>query len=275
MTLITSPDNPRISKLQRLHTTRGRKKSGFFLIEGPLLLEALLDAHIVPHEVYYQPELLRRTAKGQLLLDRLPQELADSQLIAISEQVLTAISDVQTAQGVVSVLPLTAFQAELVQARRTTAERPALLILDNLADPGNMGTILRTALAADVAMVLLTPDCVDCFNPKVVRAAAGAHLALPIATDVAWTTIAERVMAHSPSKILLAEANSPLMYFAENLSQPFTLIIGNEAHGPSPDARALATQTITIPLANRVESLNAAMATGIILYEAVRQRYAK
>jgi len=275
MTLITSPDNPRVSKLQRLHTARGRKKSGLFLMEGPLLLEALLDAHILPQEVYYQPELLRRTAKGQLLLDRLPQALADSQLTAVSEQVLTAISDVQTAQGVVSVLPLAAFQPELVQARRAQAERPALLILDDLADPGNMGTILRTALAADVAMVMLTPDCVDCFNPKVIRAAAGAHLGLPIATDLAWTTIAERVMAHSPGKVLLAEASSPHMYFAENLSQPFTLIIGNEAHGPSSYAGALATHTITIPLANHVESLNAAMATGIILYEAVRQHYCK
>jgi TrmH family RNA methyltransferase len=273
MTLITSPDNPRISKLQRLHTTRGRKKSGLFLMEGPLLLSALLDAHIVPDEVYYQPELLKRTAKGQYLLERLLEKLAAPQLVAVSEPVLTAISDVQTAQGVVSVLPLAAFQAELVQARQSPAERPALLVLDNLADPGNMGTILRTALAADVAMVLLTPDCVDCFNPKVVRAAAGAHIGLPIATNVAWSTVAEHVMAHSQGRVLLAEAHSPHMYFAENLSQPFTLIIGNEAHGPSSEARALATRTISIPLANHVESLNAAMATGIVLYEAVRQRY--
>src|SRR5205823_10723189 len=105
-------------------------------------------------------------------------------LVEVSERVIESLGEVQTSQGVVSVLSLGAFQPELVRARRSNALRPVLLILDGLADPGNMGTILRTALAADVAEVLLTPNCVDCFNPKVVRAATGAHIALPVATNV-------------------------------------------------------------------------------------------
>jgi TrmH family RNA methyltransferase len=148
-----------------------------------------------------------------------------------------------------------------------------LLILDELADPGNMGTILRTALAADVAEVLLTPGCVDCFSPKVVRAAAGAHIALPLATDLSWETIAERINSHcrEERRVLLAEAESSHLYYQQDLRRPFALIVGNEAHGPSPEARGLASLAISIPLANGVESLNAAMAAGIILYEAVRQ----
>jgi RNA methyltransferase, TrmH family len=277
MALISSPSNPRISRLQTLHTTRGRKKSAQFLMEGLNLLEALLDAHVFPQEVYYQPAFLQRTARGKALLDRLLQtpELS-SVLVEVSERVIEAISDVQTAQGVVSVLPLTAFDVDRVRQvrmQRSIKMRPVLLILDDLADPGNMGTILRTALAADVDMVLLTAGCVDYFSPKVVRAAAGAHVALPVEANLSWSVIGERVASHCPAapRVLLAGADSEQLYYAQDLITPFALIIGNEAHGPSREARAHATQTIAIPLANGVESLNAAMATGIILYEAQRQ----
>jgi TrmH family RNA methyltransferase len=275
MTIITSPSNPRISKLRELHTTRGRKKSGLFLMEGPHLLTALLDAQVVPHEVYYQPELLQRTANGRSLLNRLlyAASLTPEQLIEVSERVIESLGETQTSQGIVGVLSLDTFQPELVRARRPTASRTALLILDELADPGNMGTILRTALAADVAEVLLTPECVDCFSPKVIRAASGAHIALPIEMDLAWDAIAEKIIIHCKGerRVFLAEAGSPHLYFAQDLKRPFALIIGNEAHGPSQEARKLATLPIAIPLANGVESLNAAMATGIVLFEAIRQ----
>ena len=275
--LITSPHNPRISKLQDLYTRRGRKKSGLFLMEGPHLLEVLLDAGIAPREVYFQPELLQRTVKGRVLLERLVHSagLSDDQLIEVSERVMDVLSDAQTAQGVVSVLPLDVFSPARIYAKRLPAHRPVLLILDNLADPGNMGTILRTALAADVHGVLLTANCVDYYNPKVLRAAAGAHVALPIETNLTWEAIAEKVASHCASnpRVLLAEAGSPHVYYEQDLVTPFALITGNEAQGPSPEARALATLTVSIPLANDVESLNAAMAAGIILYEAVRQRH--
>lgn len=287
MTPITSPSNPRITKVRTLHTTHGRKKNGLFLMEGPNLFEALLAAQIVPHEVYYQPELLRRTLRGASLLDRLLQPPggerlpapSDDRLIEVSERVIESISETQTSQGIVCVLPLNALDFARIQARRMQAYRPALLILDALTDPGNMGTILRTALAADVESVLLTPDCVDYYSPKVLRAAAGAHLMLPVETDLSWPAIGERVAAHCRAPfgsdqvphVLLAEAGSPSRYYDLDLTKPFALIIGNEAHGPSQAAHALATHSISIPLACGVESLNAAMATGIILYEAVRQ----
>lgn len=275
MTLITSPSNPRISKLHTLHTSRGRKKSGFFLMEGPRLLEALLDAELWPHEIYYQPALLQRTANGATLLDRLLRttDIAADRLIEVSERVIEAIGDVQTSQGVVCVLSQDLFKPSHIQVRRVTKQRPVLLVLDDIADPGNMGTILRTALAADIDEVLLTPDCVDYDSPKVVRAAAGAHIALPVETEMAWTAIAQRVIVHCgpDRRVLLAEAGSQHMYYEQDFTRPCVLIVGNEAHGPSREARELATSSISIPLSNGVESLNVAMATGIILYEAVRQ----
>jgi TrmH family RNA methyltransferase len=275
MTIITSPSNPRITKLHTLHSARGRKKSGLFLLEGLNLLEALLDAQMQPEEVYYEPTLLQRTPKGSALLQRLlhASNLEEARLIEVSERVIEAIGETQTSQGVVCVLPLNAFDPERIRLRRSHTERPALLILDDLADPGNMGTILRTALAADVERVLLTSNCVDYYSPKVVRAAAGAHMSLPVETDLAWDSIRARIHSHCGQvpHVLLAEAGSDQMYYQQDLTHPFALIIGNEAHGPSPEARTLATQSISIPLATGVDSLNAAMATGIILYEGVRQ----
>ncbi len=277
MALITSPSNPRITKVQTLHTTRGRKKSGLFFMEGPNLLETLFVAQIMPYEIYYQPALLQRTARGAALLEQLLQmssTVSPHCLIEVSERVIEALSQTQTSQGVVCVLPLNALDPARMQARRIPAYRPAMLILDALTDPGNMGTILRTALAADVERVLLTPDCVDYYSPKVLRAAAGAHLLLPVETDVSWAAMRQRIVVHCGQhpRVLLAEAGSPSLYYDVDLTQPFALIIGNEAHGPSHEAHALATHSISIPLADGIESLNAAMASGILLYEALRQR---
>jgi TrmH family RNA methyltransferase len=274
MTLITSPRNSRISRLRDLHTARGRKKSGLFLMEGIHLLEALLDAGIVPQEVYYQAEVLQHSAKGRALFARLVDSgISQERLVEVNERVMQALGDVQTTSGVVSVLPLELFKGERLRARRPAVKRPFLLILDDIADPGNMGTLLRTALAADVESVLLTSNCVDCYSPKVVRAAAGAHVVLPIEADLSWQAIAEKVARHcgKAARVLLAEAGGTLVYYEQDLTLPFALIIGNEAHGSSQEARSLATLAVSIPLANGVESLNAAMAAGIVLFEAVRQ----
>jgi TrmH family RNA methyltransferase len=270
--MITSPHNPRIRQILDLHTPKGRKSRGLFLMEGPHLLLALLHSAVMPREVYYSPELLRRTTEGAALLK--PLSRTQIPLIEVSERVIEALGETQTSQGIVSVLSLNEFAPARLKTRRSPSQRPALLILDRISDPGNMGTILRTALAADVDEVCVTSSSVDCYNPKVVRAAAGAHIALPISTNLSWPAIAETISRHCANtpRVLLAEAASASMYYEQDFTTSFALIIGNEAQGPSLEARALATQTISIPLANGVESLNAAMATGIILYEAVRQK---
>src|SRR6266571_9323194 len=178
-------------------------------------------------------------------IEEVLQVLAEH-LVEVSERVIEALSDVQTSQGVVSVVSLEALNPARLRARRPKVRRPVLLILDDLADPGNMGTILRTALAVDVDGVLLTPNCVDCYSPKVVRSAAGAHVALPIEVDLSWPAIAERVAAHCTEgrRVLLAEAGSPHLYYEQDLTAPFALIVGNETRGSSQEARALATLTI-------------------------------
>jgi RNA methyltransferase, TrmH family len=163
--------------------------------------------------------------------------------------------------------------AEKVRARRRGRMRPIVLAVDALADPGNLGTLLRAALAADADEALLSTGCADPYAPKVVRAGAGAHFLLPIRAGLAWEEIARRLRGSPPvHQILLAEADASTPYFAADLAARTGLIVSNEAHGPSAGASKLATQRIAIPMYNKVESLNAAVAGSVILFEATRQR---
>ncbi|HLU08834.1 MAG TPA: RNA methyltransferase, partial [Oceanobacillus sp.] len=143
-------------------------------------------------------------------------------------------------------------------------------ILDNLRDPGNMGTILRTAAAAGVEVVLLSPGSVDAYNPKVLRGGMGAHFRIPV-LEASWTRIA---VYCRDLTVYLADMQGDVTYDAADWQQAWALIIGSEAHGESEEASALARQRVYIPMVSETESLNAAVAAGIILFEAARQRRA-
>ena len=274
--MITSGSNPRILQLRALHTPKGRDAAGLFLIEGPHLLEAALDAHITPRLIVYDPDTLGRSVDGRRLLERiLDAQAPGMEALEATPPAIERASDARTPQGVVGGVALEDLAPEKIRARRRGRARPLLLALDALADPGNMGTILRSALAADVDEALLGPECVDPFSPKVVRAGAGAHFHLPIRHGLRWPEIAER-FAGAPvaEQVLVAEASGHVAYDEVDLTQRTALIIGNEAHGISHQAAALATERVSIPMWNKVESLNAGIAASVILFEAARQRRA-
>jgi TrmH family RNA methyltransferase len=174
---------------------------------------------------------------------------------------MRALSDTETPQGIAAVFPL---------PKISPRPNPNLtLILDRVRDPGNVGTMLRTAWAANVDSVVLAPETADAFNPKVVRAAMGAHFHLPIA-HASWNEITEQLK--SVPRIYLSDTASEMSYTRADWSSPCALIVGGEAEGASDDARKLATATISIPMPGNAESLNAAVAAGILLFEAVRPR---
>lgn len=290
--LISSPSNPKVAYLASLHDAKGRAKARALLVEGLRVVTMALDCGVMPRLLLYQPELLERSPAGRVLVARL-LDLArrgDGELLAVTERVLARASDTQTPAGVVAAVPWDAVAADTVWARRMSGAKrqspPLVLLLDGLADPGNLGTILRSALAADVDEVWLTPGSADVYGPKVVRAASGAHFLLPLRPNYSWetcaATLASLAAQHPPSspeaedgmQVLLAEARGPRAYSTYDLNQPTCLIIGNEAHGPSAAARRLATATLTIPMSNGVESLNAAIAASVILFETRRHREA-
>jgi RNA methyltransferase, TrmH family len=159
--------------------------------------------------------------------------------------------------------------AVLGMVERPFPPNPTLiLILDSIRDPGNLGTILRTAAAAGVAGVWLGPGCVDAYNPKVVRSSMGALLRLPLAGG-SWPEIAASA---EKLTVYLAAADGERVYTAVDWTEPAALIIGSEASGAGRQAHQLAHERISIPIKRHTESLNAAVAGAVILFEAVRQR---
>jgi TrmH family RNA methyltransferase len=273
--MITSPSNPKVALLRSLHTPKGRAEAGAFLVEGPHVVGAAIAAGMTPFLLLYDFETLGHTEEGRTLRDVFTQmgDTGQIEVLQANARSLAHACDTQTPQGVVGAVALADVAPERLRARRRGRFRPLLLVLDELGDPGNLGTILRSALAADVDEVLLTRRCVDPYNPKVVRAASGAHFHLPLAAQQSWEQIAQRLSgAPRTAQVLLAEASAERPYYDFDLTQRTALIIGNEAHGPSAEARRLATGSVGIPMWNGVESLNAAIAASLLLFEAARQQ---
>lgn len=275
--MISSSSNKNVQELRALHTLKGRETAGAFLIEGPHVFDAALDAHVLPRLVLYDPAALERTAQGRRTLGRIEEARASGvEVIEATGAAIDRASDTRTPQGVVASVALADVVADKVRARRRGRSRPLLVVLDAVTDPGNMGTILRSSLAADVDEVLIAPGCVDPLSPKVVRAGAGAHFYLPVRTGLNWDKIKEWLYgAPSVRQILLADAEGTRPYDGFDLTVRTALVICNEAHGASPEAARLSKLHVSIPMWNKVESLNAAVAASVVLFEAARQRRAR
>ncbi len=274
--MITSPSNQHIAFLRSLHSKKGRDEEGAFLLDGPHLLDAASEAHVTPRLIVFDPQHLARTPAGRKSLGQIEELRArGAEVVDASAAALERASDTQTPQGVVAAVAAEEIVPHRVRARRRGRMRPVLLVLDAVNDPGNLGTILRSALAADVDAVLLAPDCADPLSPKVVRAASGAHFFLPIQANCTWQDVAD-ALAGAPlaQQVVATEVGAHESYDEVDLTLRSGIIIGNEAHGLSPQALRLATHRVRIPMWNKVESLNAAIAASVILFEAGRQRRA-
>ena len=252
---ITSIHNERVKYIRSLLRRRVRQREGRFVVEGTRLVEEAVKAGASPVLVFYTGAWAE-TPAAHHLLPLLAH--AEGGMWLVSDPVLAACAGTQTPQGVLVVLPFPVLQS-----------RPDLiLILDGLRDPGNLGTILRSAEAAGVGQVILTPDSVDLYNPKVVRGAMGAHFRLPADTPD-WAVISEKVAGRA---VWLADTTGEVSYDAVDWARPSVLIVGGEAAGATEAAAALSTGRVSIPMAAGVESLNAAMAATVILFEVARQR---
>ena len=253
--MITSLTNDKVKFVRALAERKHRVKEGRFAIEGARLIDDALAADLTPDWVFCAERL---PSRSQETLGRLKKRRVE--IIPVSDAILKSCSETETPQGLIAVLPFPRL--------RVSADPKMILIADALRDPGNLGTLLRSAAASGVDAVLLSPATVDAYNPKVVRSAMGAHFRLAI-LEATWAEIADRVREIT---VYLAAADGELTYTAVNWIHPSVLIVGSEASGASKEAARLATQRVSIPLAREVESLNAAVAASIILFEAQRQR---
>lgn len=258
--MITSTHNPRIQWVRKLQEqVRLRAGEGVFVVEGVRLVEEAVQAGWQPALVLYTPDL---SLRGQKILQRLPPSVVEQ----VSLPVMKSASDTQTPQGLLAVLPQ--------RALPVPDDLDFILVLDAIRDPGNLGTILRTAAAAGVQGVILTPGSVDLFSPKVVRSAMGAHFRLPLAV-LEWVEI-QRLLkpggVHPGLKIFLSDVEGSLPYTQADFRTPSALIVGGEAEGAGVEAHRLTDARVHIPMTPGVESLNAAVAAAVLIFEVVRQR---
>ncbi len=252
---ITSPANPQIKLAAKLRRRRHRQAHRLCLLEGTRLVQDALSIGAAFHTCFItaaaadaQPDLVAQIQRA-CPLHLVPVDLLDK------------ISETVSPQTIVAVTPI----PEL------PSPSPAdfSLVLDGVQDPGNAGTLLRTAAAAGVDQVLFAPGCVDPFNGKVLRAAMGAHFRVPIRILPHWEAV--RAALPTGQSLYLASAQGSILYDEVDWRNPSALVLGSEAHGASSQLQEKAV-AIAIPMAAATESLNVAAAGAVILYEAARQR---
>lgn len=255
--MITSLSNDKVKLVRTLARRRVRWQEQCFVLEGLRLLSEVVQSKINVRYILYTESAAQNPDIAPLLA---VLERRQIQCHPVSDKVMSACTTMVTSQGVLAVAPFPKIA--------TLPELTYLLIIDAVRTPGNLGAILRTAAAAGVNQVLLSPGTVDLYNPKVVQGGAGAHFRLSVLA-LSWPEIQNRLAGFD---VWLADSHGDHLYTAVNWQRPVALIIGGEAQGASQAALALVSGRVTIPMAREVESLNAAVAAGVILFEVFRQR---
>ncbi len=257
--MITSMSNERIKAAARLSRRRSRQATDVMLVEGVRLVRDAWQARVRPEVLFTAPALITGNRHALDLVDEI--ESAGVEVAACSEAVFAKLSDTVTPQGIAAIVPLPDLKAP--------PSADFVLLLDGVRDPGNAGTLIRSAEAAGVQAVIFCPGTVDPFNDKVVRAGMGAHFRLPIRTCGAWAQVVEEL--GEGKQLYLADMGGTRSYDHVDWTQPSALVVGGEANGAGEQAREAAT-VINIPMLGSAESLNAGIAGAVILFEAARQR---
>jgi TrmH family RNA methyltransferase len=254
--MITSKQNPKIKWVRSLQNqSRARKEEQRFVVEGIRLVEEALSSDWTASLVLYLEDTSER---GQKLVDSFRSN--EINIESVSQPVMRAISDTETPQGILAVM----------KWKSLPLPKPLdfAVIADGVRDPGNLGTILRTAVAAGAQAFFTTPGTVDFLAPKVIRSGMGAHFHIPI-----YTMDLFQIKNQARELIFyLAAVEEGQLYSNVDFQQPTGLIIGGEAQGGSSQAYQISDSCIHIPMPGSSESLNAAVAAGVLLFEIVRQR---
>lgn len=267
---ITSSNNKVVKEAAALAEKKHRDTAGCYVVEGPNLLKDALNQGIVLRSIFFEePQTIhvnreKEWAQIQSLAQGSSRRI---EIFSLSREAFSKIAQTETPQGVLAV----------AEKKKTTEEDifkvkgGNVLVLDRIQDPGNLGTLLRTAEAAGLSGVLLLKGCGDVYAPKTVRAAAGTLFRLPL-LGVSSPAEAMALLHKNNKRIYAAAARDSTFYFRCALAENAAIIVGNEGNGVAEEFLKGADQIISIPMEGGTESLNAALAGGIIMYEALRQR---
>lgn len=265
--MITSTSNNKVKRLVNLRKKRKiRDAEGVFLVEGIRMFQEVPEGDLL--ELYVTESFCERE---QMLVEAKRQS-SGCQFELLSDHVMEYVSDTQHPQGVLCVVWQQGGRSRAVQQKQCPGQRkPLLLLLDNLQDPGNLGTILRTAEAAGVTGIIMSKDCVDVYNPKVIRSTMGSVFRMPF-WYVEDVTEAIRELKRQGIHTYAAHLDGQMSYDEPDYREPAAFFIGNEGNGLRDEVAELADTYIKIPMSGQVESLNAAIAATVLVFEAGRQR---
>ena len=254
--MISSTTNPKIKNIAKLNKSpKARKEQGSFLVEGPrMFFEVPVDQL---KEVYVTEEFEKRYS----------ERLSGYTYELISDQVCRHISDTKTPQGVLAVVRQNSMTLEQILSLE---EKPLFLLLESLQDPGNLGTIFRTAEGAGVTGIIMNRETVDPYNPKVIRSTMGTVFRVPFVVVEDLKDAIERLQKRGIS--VYAAHLAGRLFYDEDYAGGSGFLIGNEGKGLTEEISSLADGKIRIPMKGHVESLNAAIAATVLVYEAQRQR---
>lgn len=252
---IFSSANPLMKTIRSLHDRSGRKKTGLFILEGPRLVEEALK-----HELDVLDIVMSQTYRNNGSLDFPNIDNPDIELNVVDDEMFKQLSTTETPQGIMAVAKM--HKSELSEI--LNQEQIMLVVADTVQDPGNLGTIMRAALAFGATGAILTKGTADAFSPKVVRSAMGALFAMPIVTDILFEDLIRQLKAKSV-EIIALDQNAPESIWQIDIPRKVALLLGNEGNGLSDEFMALADRTVAIPISSRSESLNVATAAGVAL----------
>ena len=265
--VVTSRANPRVKQLRAAFVGNARLSGGLVAIEGEHLLQEALRSGLPIKTIFLSERIDPPTW--------LPRGI---EVLTLADEAFSSAVDTQHPQGIAALLIPPRWEVDSALAADRSSAAPLVLVAEGLQDPGNLGTLIRSAEAFGVTAVLTTPGTVSEWNQKALRASAGSVFRVPVvaATHADIAALKSRGLHLFAAVADTDDAKQPRStpVIASDLTQPCALMIGNEGAGLSPDLLALADARITIPMPGRVESLNAAIAGSLLLYEASRQRAA-
>ncbi|KYG32228.1 TrmH family RNA methyltransferase [Alkalihalobacillus trypoxylicola] len=247
MKRIESVKNEQIKNWKKLQSKKGRDKAGKFIVEGFHLVEEAMKANLVMEAILITDDM------------EIPQKWTDSRqpLIMVTKQVLKELTETPTPQGVIAILK----KPSLPDKMATTGQ---WLLIDRVQDPGNVGTMIRTAEACGMTGVVLGDGCADLYNSKVIRGTQGALFHLPIIQGTLLKMIQEVKAANMP--VFGTAIHGALEYTSIQVPKSFALIVGNEGEGVAKELLNECQENVYIPILGQSQSLNVAVASGILMY---------
>ncbi len=254
--IISSLKNDKVKYLRKLYNSQKRKREGKYILEGLRLVEEAIKAGAMFKMIFMTPEF-ESSIQGQVFR----KNLSDVDIYYIDSNLVEKLADTVSPQGIIAIVDEPTYNNN-----NFLKNTDYILVLDRIQDPGNMGALIRTAVAAGVDRVIALKGCVDIYNLKVLRATAGAIFRLPIMSKVESGDLKD-IKEKDNFKLISTDISGDNYYHQLNYEFPLMLVIGNEANGVQSDILDISDYKVKIPLIGEIESLNAAVAGGIILYQ--------